>query len=82
MKEIKDFLDWFFSQKHYAISDKEKILLVGKNDVWEDAFKVYEKEKQMKRCGTCNDFGTVNCPESVREPSESDICESYKEREE
>lgn len=36
-------------------------------------------KKPKPTCGDCQEWGTVNCPETYREPTKkSDICDSFK----
>jgi predicted kinase len=54
--------------------------LYKKGEINMDTSKTSKNETtDFKRCGNCSEFGTVNCSETYREPTENDnICDSYE----
>lgn len=56
-------------------------MTVCADDIKHRILQIIDKYKEDKKptCGDCKEWGTVNCPETYREPTESDdICDSYK----
>ena len=45
MEEIKKFIHWLMNETYKGFDDKNKELLVVRNEVWLSALEVYEKEK-------------------------------------
>lgn len=46
MREIEEFLKWFFNQKIIGIDHKNNVLLIGKNSIYIDAYEEYKKIKE------------------------------------
>ena len=46
MKNIENFLEWFFNQKIIGIDHKNNLLLMGKNGIYIDAYEEYKKIKE------------------------------------
>ncbi|MBO7696097.1 MAG: hypothetical protein J6T10_25975 [Methanobrevibacter sp.] len=55
MREIEDFLKWFFNQKIIGIDNRNKLLLMGKNGIYIDAYKEYNKINDSEKESDNND---------------------------
>ena len=63
----------------FDIFEMPKEYVLRKYSVNEVIAKISAYEKAKNRCGNCIDWGTVNCAETYREPSQYDaVCTSFR----